>query len=84
MAKKIKNYEFKTTRSRLTFDEAWLDGNVWELDESDLGKFSASGAKGKVPVLRYAVASYEGYGCLAEANEANTSVMFQAFVKPKK
>lgn len=84
MAKRVKDYEFKNTRTRMAFDEAWLDGKVWELDESDLGKFGTAGAKGKVSTIRSAVAAYEGYGCFAEPNETNTAVMFQAFEKPKK
>lgn len=84
MAKRVKDYTFKTIRSRLNFNEDWLDGKVWELDESDLGKFGEAGAKGKISTLRSAVGLYETYGCYAEADETNTKIMFQAFERPKK
>lgn len=82
VAKPVKNYVFKNSKTKLNWDDAWLDGQVWELTEKDFGPVTESGAKGKINTLRKAVAAFEGsYTCRVEADETNTKLYVQVFTK---
>ena len=79
--KKLKKFDFGTGRPRIAYNEQWLDGEIYELDETDLGPYPQTGPAGKLQALRKWALPY-GYGLQGKPNTDNTALVIKAYPRP--